>query len=900
MKKTKKTKTSGKIARLSVFFFEKIRFSVFLWTSLFLFGLFSYTVFMQRQGFPQIDLPVSIVNGVYFVDDKAKVDEEVAQPILETISDIGEIESTSATITDNQFTIVVNYSQDLSSADGSKLVEDKVNTIKSELPSQAQVIFQPIDATKYDNKYSVLVSVNGDLPLDELESKAKIVVSHLSDNLPTAENVEIISNFEKAVDPRTNQEVSQQTSFDRFGEFSDGQGEVLRSVSIGIAIPDDADIIAFDDELTSAIDDVSGDSQLADVNVNISASSAPSIREQISSLQGNLFAGLAVIVIICLVFIGWRAGILAAAGLAISITVAVGIMYLLGISLNTISLFGLVLCLGLIVDDTIIIVESLDATVQETKNLKEAVKKSISKIALASAAGTFTTVLGFAPLLFITGVLGEFIWILPVTIIIVLIVSLLMSLLFIPFLSQWFLSSDPNKESKGPFGFIRKFEAWLSAFLAGFIKRANTRKRKVLTAFVGVFISFAFILASGPVSQNLKFDIFPAAKDTNAISVSYNFAPGITIDQAEDIVDSADKKIVEVVGSDISNIAYNATPNTRSAEAFIQLTSYQSRDVTSKDYQAQLQDALSQVEGAQIVVNQIGAGPPKEQYPFSTQINAENPEQATGVALKLKDFLSGKTLTVAGGEEAQIEDVQFLGEAVAITRKDGERIMEVKASYNSDETTALVQETQKLVEDEFLTDENNLNGLSSEDVAFDFGFESENQESFQSVIIAFPILVIAIYVLLAIQFRSFLQPILILVAVPFSVFGVVTLLYLTNNPLSFFVMIALLALIGISVNNTILLTDYANQNRKLGMSPRYAVADALSQRTRPLLTTSLTSVLALLPLALSDPFWESLAFTLIGGLISSAVLVLISFPYYYLVLEALRSRTQAKWQSRKK
>lgn len=884
---------------MSVFFFERVKLSVLLWTSLFLFGLFSYTVFMQRQGFPQIDLPVSIVNGVYFVDDKSKVDDEVAKPILETISEVSEIESTSATITDNQFTIVVNYGQDLSSADGSKLVEEKVSTIKSELPNQAQILFQPIDATKYANKYSVLVSVNGQLSIEELEAQAEIVASELSGKLPTAENVEIVSNFEEAVDPRTGQTVSQQTSFDRFGEFEDGQGEVLRSVSIGIAIPDDADIIAFDNELTSAIEQVSANTELTDVNINISASSAPSIREQISSLQGNLFAGLAVIVIICLIFIGWRAGILAAAGLAVSITTAVGIMYLLGISLNTISLFGLVLCLGLIVDDTIIIVESLDATVQETKDLKDAVKKSISKIALASAAGTFTTVLGFAPLLFITGVLGEFIWILPVTIIIVLIVSLIMSLLFIPFLSQWFLSSKPGEAGKGPFGFIRKFEIWASNFLSGFIIRANTRKKKVITALVGILISFAFIFASGPVAQNLKFDIFPAAKDTNIVSVSYNFAPGVDINQAEAIVDSADQKIVEVVGSDIASIAYNATPTTRSAEAYIQLTPYQSRDVTSKDYQLQLQSALDQVEGAQIVVNQIGAGPPKEQYPFSAQIKAENPQQATVVALNLKEFLSDKTLTVAGGEEAQIVDVQFLGEAVAITRKDGERILEVKASYNSDETTALVQETQKLVEDEFLTNQNNLNGLSTEDVTFDFGFESENQESFQSVIIAFPLLVIAIYFLLAIQFRSFLQPILILVAVPFSIFGVVTLLFLTNNPLSFFVMIALLALIGISVNNTILLTDYANQNRKAGMSPRYAVADALSQRTRPLLTTSLTSVLALLPLALSDPFWESLAFTLIGGLISSAVLVLLSFPYYYLVLEALRSRAQAKWRNRK-
>ena len=129
---------------------------------------------------------------------------------------------------------------------------------------------------------------------------------------------------------------------------------------------------------------------------------------------------------------------------------------------------------------------------------------------------------------------------------------------------------------------------------------------------------------------------------------------------------------------------------------------------------------------------------------------------------------------------------------------------------------------------------------------------------------------------------------LIFMAIPFSFLGVAAGLHYTNNPLSFFVMIGFFALIGIAVNNTILLTDYANQARNQGHGHFESMALAVKARFRPLITTSLTSVVALIPLALSDPFWESLAFTLIFGLLSSTLLVIVTFPYYYLAAEYLR------------
>jgi multidrug efflux pump subunit AcrB len=153
-------------------------------------------------------------------------------------------------------------------------------------------------------------------------------------------------------------------------------------------------------------------------------------------------------------------------------------------------------------------------------------------------------------------------------------------------------------------------------------------------------------------------------------------------------------------------------------------------------------------------------------------------------------------------------------------------------------------------------------------------------------------------VLLVIQFRSSAQWLLVFLAIPFSFFGVFGGLLLTGNVISFFVMLGLIGLIGIAVNNTILLTDCANQERRAGLDRGAAIESAIRQRFRPLVATSLTTVAGLLPLALSDPFWEALGMTIIFGLLSSTFLVLISFPFYYLAVEALRDRFTTPWRKR--
>ncbi|MEK9196638.1 MAG: efflux RND transporter permease subunit, partial [Patescibacteria group bacterium] len=245
------------------------------------------------------------------------------------------------------------------------------------------------------------------------------------------------------------------------------------------------------------------------------------------------------------------------------------------------------------------------------------------------------------------------------------------------------------------------------------------------------------------------------------------------------------------------------------------------------------------------------------------------------------------------GSLAKIKSVGVANPSI-FTREDGNQYVEVTATFVDTDTSTLVTLAQQSIEKNFSKDKVASYGLDKNALSFNFGQEDENQDSFKTLALAFPILLVVIYIFLAFQFKSMLQPLLIFLALPFSLFGITLGLYITENPFSFFAMLGFFALIGLSIKNSILLTDYANQSRKAGMDPVDAAHEALAERFRPLIATSFTAVFSLIPLAITSPFWEGLAVVLIGGLLSSTFLVITVFPYYYLGSEFLRAKISRK------
>lgn len=489
-------------------------------------------------------------------------------------------------------------------------------------------------------------------------------------------------------------------------------------------------------------------------------------------------------------------------------------------------------------------------------------------------------------MLFISGILGEFIREIPITIIISLALSLIISLSLIPFFGSNFLLSKQKKEHKpNP---VQKFEKYAALKLSSLVRYVGRNRKK------GAFISAGFILLSlmatmvgGTYFGKAGFDIFPKEKDSTELVVNVTFKPGSTIEEA---IAQSDK-INEIVSSEsvnIKQVTYSGSGSTQTSTVTIELTDLEEREDTSVQIAGRLQESFGGLKSQGLIASasSSGAAGATGDFPLEIQVVTEDSESASELINDMQTKLTQATLKTQSGKEFKVSRFRTSDNQNLAQRIDGNTYTSLSVGFDIDSSTELIESTKTFIKDNFNAEDY---GLAKDAIQTDAGQEESNQDSFKSMLIAFPIMLLGMYILLAFQFKSLLQPLFIFLAIPFSFLGVGMGLYYTNNSASFFVMLGFFALIGIALNNTILITDFANQERRKGIGRVDAIANALQARFRPLMTTSITGVVALIPLALHDPFWQSLSVTLIFGLLSSTLLVILCFPYYLLTVEVFRS-----------
>jgi len=843
---------------------------VALWLVLIGVGMFAYFSGLNREGFPPINFPVGTVSGTYFVDDAGKVDKDITQPLSEAYVDLEGVASVDSTALENGFFLFVEFDSDLTSQEG----VDKLNQASKDiLPEEALVEFNPLAPAKFLERYDLLISVTTeDSDPQALQKRAEEVAKYMVKNseIEIAETQELFTN---AIDPATGEEIQRQT---RFNRFSSADGEFKDSISIGLIRSDTgSDVLEFSDAVKSHID---SDPTTTDrFETVIGADFATDVRLQLSSLQANMLSGLLAVAAVSLLLIGWRVALVTSAFMITTIITALVMLWAFGLSLNVITLFALILTLGLLVDDAVVIAESIEANRKISKSPVEIVKYAIGRVGAASFSGTLTTVLVFIPLLFVTGILGEFIRVMPLTIIVTLLASFVLSITLIPALASPFIL-----KGKAPNNFIIRAEQsaanWLGKLAKAF---SGTLKNSIIYSTAGFIASFVVVIFTVvTLFSQLSFNIFPPPKDSNQFVVTADFDNGTTIKEAEELSKEIDVAVAEELGDNLLRAQYIRSSE-RSAILFVDLISFSNRDATSPVLIEKIQTKLDKIQGARASADILTNGPPTEDFPFKVQINTgEDVVAAQTLAEDISKKLNGNKVTRANGETAVVTETEIFG-TQEIIRVGGEQQISVGAKFDGDDTTALVTAAEEFVVENF--DEKDLEnrGLEVDALEFDQGQESDNQEDFAATQTAGLVALGAMALLLIVQFRSILQPILIMMAIPFGLIGVAWGLKATNNPMSFIAVIGIIGLIGVVVNNTILLTDSANQARREGMSSTEAISHAIVIRFRPLIATTLTTIAGLTPLMFSDPFWEPLAVSMIFGLGVSTILVLVLFPIYY-------------------
>lgn len=861
------------------------RLTVVVWLLLLATGLYAYAGGLDREGFPPVNVPIALIDATWFVDDAGRVDQLVAIPVEDRYRDVPGVTVISTYSRPNGFVAVVEFEPAFSS---SGAVSALAAAPPPPLPDGVELGFEPVDATKFLDTYDLLVTIVGpaEATPEALERQATIAADELRP-LATVLDAEALTLLTEAFEPTTGADVIRRTNFVRYAQ--QGDTTATESVLVGVTrnLDVDADVLDFSDQVQQRLDAGIG---LDDgYRAVIGADFANDVRAQLSNLTGNLLFGLVAVAIVSFLLIGWRTALVTAVFMATVMLVTMIGLWVIGYSLNTITFFALVLTLGLLVDDAIVISESIDANRDAGRGGEPlaVVRRALDRVGAASFAGTLSTLTVFAPMAFVTGVLGEFIRPVPITVIVTLAVSFVLSITVIPALGRVFILGG---EAGGPLAGAQRRAGRGLGRLARYPSGNGARGAAVGFGLVGLAVVLVG-LGLGAAGR-IGFNIFPPAKDSNQLQVTADFDPGTSIDTARDIQAELDRVVLGVLGDDLDR--YQVIVGTaRSSFAFVELVPFDERTTTSPTHADRIVAAAAALDGVRVGSSPVSNGPPTADFPFQVQVVFEpgQEEAATALAAEIASTLPGQVLEKATGDPTTI-GAAFVASAGQAWRFDGDAVIEVRAQFDTDDTTGNLAATEALLSRRYSADALEARGLSADALEFDFGFESDNQEDFAALGVALVVAIALTVVFLGLQFRSLIQPLLVFLAVPFGFFGVFTLLEISDNQLSFFVMVGFIALIGVAVNNTILLVDAANQQRRAGASPADAIGVAVERRFRPLVVTTATTVVGLLPLALADPFWEALCFVLIGGLVSSTFLVLTAFPALYLGVAAVRARVR--------
>jgi HAE1 family hydrophobic/amphiphilic exporter-1 len=856
-------------------FITRYRITLVTSVAIVLMGALSYLVFLPREGFPAISFPVGFVTAVY-LGDAEEVNKTVAVPVDSAITKLDSLDSSNSVVQDNFARFVLQFKQD--SDPKTELDKLKVQVDGLGLPETVQLDYVVINAASYDGVNDMLVNISKPgASISELEEQAVKIAKALAKN-SSIESAAVKSQLSEQINPLTGEQVLLQREFSRVA-LRDDKGSIAFSpaVSIGIIKKSETSSVQLSTAVKDVIAKLEKDGDLGEFTTSTSGDQAEIVEEQIISLESNAIAGFIVIVVVLFLLVSWRASLVTALFMPLVMGGTFIALYLTGNTLNTISLFALILVLGLFVDDAIVVVDSIEAERKSGKKALSAIKTAVGKIAIADISGTLTTLLVFLPMLAISGILGDFIKLIPITVIMALIISLVIALTLIPLYFRMTIwgKSKVTKLSQFinlPGNIVNWFGNLLSKFVALYLRS------KILTGLV-IVISFGLIIFGASRAAELDFNIFPSPKDANEVAVSVSYDRQSEVKLAQELVARVEEKVIDTIGADLAKSEI-IDAGLASAQVQIELKDFNERETTGPEYIQRLEAELGEIEGIDYKVSLASVGPPTQDYNYFVQVFADEDAELKDITKKVQDYLLSSEF---GLDETKLKPIK--AEALnldVIARKDGKRFAEIGISFASgyQETTGIdiVEKMTKEFKDL----------IDNDQLEFDQGIGSDNLQAFTSTIFAFAVSILAIYVLLLLQFNSFTQPMLVLMALPFSFVGLFPGLLATDNSLSFFVMIGLIALSGIVVNNTIMLIDFANQELAEGKSISVAIVDALKLRFRALLTTSVTTVLGLLPLALSDPFWESLGFTIVFGLISSTTLVVLAFPAYFAVVEKMR------------
>jgi len=970
---------------------------------------------MPRSEDPQNEMPGTAISIIYPGATAEDIEKLVIDPVEETLNELDDIKKITSRATDSQASIAIEFTADSDPEDKYRKVVEKMNAVEQDLPddiysiektkftvmdvsilqlalvsestpfyemeNHAEYLKDIIEKANGVRKVEILAvperqvrinvdfarlaqlnislnqviaalqSYNSNIPGGSLKvgmKKMNILTSGQYERLEEIENTIIKSTRDHLIRLKDVSEVKFQDEDDKYLARFNG----ARAIYVNVKQKKGTNIYHIDKYLQPKLADFQSRLPM-DIEVHTVLNQADGVRNRVGDFFSNFAQGILLVGLFIVIAVGIRASIVVMLAIPVSVLIGLTLLDLSNFGLQQMSIAGLIIALGLLVDNSIAVVENIYRYLELGFSRKDAAVKGTGELGWALVSSTITTVLAFVPMIAIGGPTGDFIRSLAVIVVYTLIGSLVIALTFTPYISSFILK---RKKKSAKTSIMQRIINQYYHKTVSWSLRSPWKTISIAT--------FVFLVSIGLFGL-IGVSFFPKAEKPQFV-ININTPQGSSINKTDAVVRYVERALLkrdEVshiaanVGHGNPQVYYNIQPKRfeqTHGQVFVTLNKYEREEMET--VVQELRAEFDRFPGAKIEIKQFIQGPPVE-APIAIKvignnldvlkvvsrevesiiasksgtINVDNPLRVAktdfkvninkfkasllgvdirDIDLAVKTNITGMAvgsyqneegddhtmvLRLPQGEEASFSDFQH----VHLASKRGAQIpldqvadIEFKSSlkeishYNLDRQNTITADVLNLGEAAAIT-QSIIQELDQYDFPAGFGYSvggqlESQEESFGDMGKVLIISLIGIFAVLVLQFKSFTQPLIIYSAIPLAVTGAFVALFITGHSFSFMAFVGLTSLVGIVVNDSIILVDFINKLRAKGKAKFDAILEAGKIRFMPIILTTVTTIGGLLPLTLrGGDMWAPMGWAIIGGLLFSTMLCLIIVPVLY-------------------
>ncbi|HDS09029.1 MAG TPA: efflux RND transporter permease subunit, partial [Firmicutes bacterium] len=704
------------------------------------------------------------------------------------------------------------------------------------------------------------------------------------------------------------------------------------------------------------------------------------VKNSLNILGMNALLGVLLVFITLTLFIGWKNAVFAAWGIPFSFFLTFILMQRFDVTMNNLSLFGLILVLGMVVDDAIIVLENIQRHREQGLGLKDATIKGTEEIMWPVIAAVATTIAAFLPMLMMEGRMGRFVGIFPIVVSLALLASLFECLIVLPshvseLGGKKIRREQPNKPT-----------LWLQEKYRKVVRWALCHRAIVIS-----IITMALILSGLALMFKLvKFEFF-RRRTVKTLVLKLQTPVGTNLDKTNEVISKIEnfiltmpeKEDIEAVVTTVGQLRENHQwkVETSNAEIRIDFKDADKMKFSQPEIRNKIRKFLDHLPGLySYKFGEARGGPPTgddvelrvlgddlkklesigdyimkelEKIPGIYDIESSfSPGKKEIQIIPYNDKISIYGLTVAdiarvvgiasygtvvsqyrgtgleeydiivkGNEErfntlSDIENLKIrtrLGDLVplkelaefritsgysTIVHRDGKRVITINANTGMFNDNGKMRRrtpdevSEMLMGNKIMKKDGILSNFSSRFPGYRLeygGVKEEQERSYRSLYIALVVALLFVYTILATQFKSWVQPLIVMTTIPFAFIGVIFGLLVTGLPFSLLTLIAVIALAGVVVNDSLVLVDFVNRERESGIDRWNSLIDAGTKRLRPIILTTITTIAGFMPMILSraeaSADWKPMAVSIAFGLAFATTLTLIVIPVIYSMVD---------------